>query len=340
MVRSNFSFASGPSLYSADIMGTPQFNALLNKLVAALERVGHYLERFRQDFNYQSNATRAAYERNKHQGDIKPISLEPILSKYDQAEGNRSGKREQDDPNYRVQNSLRWATWFTFGAVVVYAFITLLIYYANNKAANAAKTAADTAKIQLELSERPWVVARVSVGGNFTFRADGSASFIGSIVLKNIGKSPAIGIDPEYRLVIPAKEKIFTEPAEQQKDLCDPLRKRKGKTGLGILNVLFPDEETPPLSFSTNVSKEVIDFGKMKFPNDPANVFYIQPVIVGCTDYLFGFAPEHHQTGFIYQLYRVDPTRPNLPLAVIVDQSLPPERLKLTEYFFDGKYAD
>jgi len=51
MVCSNFSFASGPSLYLADIVDTPQFSDLLKKLIGAIERVGHYLEILRQDFN-------------------------------------------------------------------------------------------------------------------------------------------------------------------------------------------------------------------------------------------------------------------------------------------------
>lgn len=86
-------------------MDTPQSNALLKRLIAAVERVGHNLEILRQDLNRHSNTIRAAQERSKHQGDIKPIWLDPILAKYEQSEGNHHKK---DDRQYGVQNSLRW----------------------------------------------------------------------------------------------------------------------------------------------------------------------------------------------------------------------------------------
>jgi len=116
-------------------MDTPQSNALLKRLIAAVERVGHNPEILRQDLNRHSNTIRAAQERSKHQGDIKPIWLDPILAKYEQSEGNHHKK---DDRQYGVQNSLRWATWFTFGAVVICAGMTLLIDRANENGAHAA----------------------------------------------------------------------------------------------------------------------------------------------------------------------------------------------------------
>src|ERR1035441_4983864 len=52
----------------------------------------------------------------------------------------------------------------TLGVLVIYALITLLMYCANKKAAEAAKSAADTAAAGLELAQRPWLsVSRIEI---------------------------------------------------------------------------------------------------------------------------------------------------------------------------------
>lgn len=102
-------------------MDTPQSTALLKRLIAAVERVGHYLEILRQDLNRQSDDIRVAQERSKHQRDTRPIWLDPILAKYEQSEGNQ---QKDEDRQYGVQNSLRRATWFAVAAATLYAGIT------------------------------------------------------------------------------------------------------------------------------------------------------------------------------------------------------------------------
>lgn len=61
-------------------MDTPQSNALLKKLIAAVERVGHYLEMFRQDLNQRANAIRGSYER--HQEENREQKREPVTIKF------------------------------------------------------------------------------------------------------------------------------------------------------------------------------------------------------------------------------------------------------------------
>src|SRR5450631_831484 len=52
--------------------------------------------------------------------------------------------------------------------LAIYTGYTIKMYYANKQAAEAAKSAADSARLQLELSERPWVHAQISIGGPLT----------------------------------------------------------------------------------------------------------------------------------------------------------------------------
>jgi hypothetical protein len=61
------------------------------------------------------------------------------------------------------------------------------------KSADAAKSAADTAASQLELAERPWVDANITVNGSISFNENGANVPI-KIALKNSGPSPALSV--------------------------------------------------------------------------------------------------------------------------------------------------
>jgi hypothetical protein len=119
-------------------MDTPQSSALFKQLITAVERVGHYLEILRQDLNRHNNTAHANHERDAQQRHVKPLWVNPLLSKYDKSEGNR---QTESDRQYRVQNSIRRATWLTLFAVVIYAGVSYLqlraMLYANKSQSRA-----------------------------------------------------------------------------------------------------------------------------------------------------------------------------------------------------------
>jgi hypothetical protein len=284
---------------------------------------------------HQEHSERGAKALANEHTDTKTTRV--VFSEAD-VEEYRHNQKEQS----LIQKSLRRAAWFTFWAVFIYAAITLAIWYATNKTAKAAKETADTTAKQLELAERPWMTAKI-IGGEFDFQEDGSASFKAAIVMKNIGRSPAIAIDNGFSVILPKREALFTEPLAKQKELCDALRKRQAKpietTGISIL---FPNEETSPLGFSTSIPKEWIDQAALPpTATDPHRVIFAG-ILVGCVDYQFTFTGNHHQTGYIYEISRREPTarNPNFPYMLQIGVSLPPDRIILTEYFFGGRYAD
>jgi hypothetical protein len=88
--------------------------------------------------------------------------------------------------------------WLTiFFSAVTLVVVGAYTYYAKGqwhemiRAANAAKSAAETARLQLELSERPWVHAQISLSGPFTFTING-ANIPLEIIRLNTGNSPAL----------------------------------------------------------------------------------------------------------------------------------------------------
>jgi hypothetical protein len=91
------------------------------------------------------------------------------------------------DEEHRVW---KWLKRLGIVAGIAYAVITYFMYCANRDSADAAKKAADTAASQLELTERPWVDADVSLEGPLTFNVNGGTLPI-KITLRNSGHSPA-----------------------------------------------------------------------------------------------------------------------------------------------------
>ncbi len=53
-------------------------------------------------------------------------------------------------------------------------------------------------------------------------------------------------------------------------------------------------------------------------------------IVVGCVNYKFSPEGESHQTGFVATLLRINPQRPDRPLAIeIKDGSIPENELRL-----------
>lgn len=63
---------------------------------------------------------RARQERDNQTKTVDPSWLLPVLTAYQQSEVNRA---TSDNRQYRVQNSIRWATWCAFIAAAIYAAI-------------------------------------------------------------------------------------------------------------------------------------------------------------------------------------------------------------------------
>jgi hypothetical protein len=79
------------------------------------------------------------------------VSLPPaIQSHYESERRERPSKKRWDGIKRIVE-------FCGIGLLAIYTAFTIGMYCANKKAANAAKSAADTAASQLQLSERPWL---------------------------------------------------------------------------------------------------------------------------------------------------------------------------------------
>jgi hypothetical protein len=206
---------------------------------------------------------------------------------------------------------------------------------AANRQADAAATQAQTARQEFELSERPWVSADPIQFSDLTFDKT-AGHFTIRFLLKNTGHSPAAHAHIEAQLTPIKVDQIFKEPLERQKQLCDAARYRN-TTGEFAAFTLFPGGQT---TRDVVMSMAQADIANAEFrpPNTKERPFIV-PIIVGCIDYQFEFKPGHHQTGFLYTLYRFEgKNRPGV--RIYPGQNLPVSRLMFEPFAFGGSYAD
>jgi len=157
------------------------------------------------------------------------------------------------------------------------------------KSANAAKSAADTAAEELELSQRPWVDFSFRIIGGLHQESNGITLKV-DFSLKNIGHSPALDVFPEAIGFVAYKGHMDENTAQQ--DLCNRMAAAKGFDHL--IPQIFTDR--PAIHQPVIVTFNQADIEAAK----PGGFF--QPVILGCIDYHSSFSDKHLQAPFIYDI--------------------------------------
>lgn len=156
--------------------------------------------------------------------------------------------------------------------------------------ADAAKIAADTAASQLELAERPWVDASITLDGPFEFNANGANIHL-KLALRNSGHSPAQYIYISYLALIGPKG-INAEDYREQ--VCnEATRMTATMSWLGI--TLFP-AVTLEQREGIGIGKEEINSGKA------SKDVILYPSVVACIAY----RPTFNRTSIYHTAYIVD----------------------------------
>jgi hypothetical protein len=208
--------------------------------------------------------------------------------------------------------------WKTLGeGVALFGGLGLLIVNiyqmsATRDAAQAAKSAADTAQKQLEMSERPWLILQgITVDPpGFIFPKEGGAQISIRPQIKNIGHSVATGVIFSVKLFNPSRTSFFTEPLTKQQDLCKPIADKpiiNSQWGRGVGDlVIFPSDIEQSWFYGLNLTQSEMDSTKLTVKIGDRDIGLLAPFIVGCVDYQYPTSTRHHQTQFIYRLERVN----------------------------------
>jgi hypothetical protein len=197
---------------------------------------------------------------------------------------NRANQAAEDGRSL-IFNALLVAVGFLqAGALIFTIFVT-------NKAANAATVAADVAKDTLIATQRPWVFVKLQLGQRGLFFNMNEANLDLVFLLKNTGNSPAVAvrIEGSPRIDITINDRII-----ELEQICSiALNRTPHPQDWGY--TIFPgDTLTLPFTY-TFADKEMLD----KIVNEERG--FIDPIVIGCVDYLFTFGELiHHQSRFVY----------------------------------------
>jgi hypothetical protein len=200
-----------------------------------------------------------------------------------------------------VAKSLNWITAVAailnlLGLVILYETLgtTKIAALAARDQANAALGANKISERLYISGERPWVYLD-QVKFIFPIRIDNAVNAGVRFVFKNIGHSPAINVWVEPKLMLLNSWKAPVRwPIDAQREICDALISKSPNTG----PVVFPNRDGF-VDYGLATSAEELADSRAN-PGSKA----LMPYLVGCIDYRFTFAPEHHQTGFIFAITR------------------------------------
>jgi hypothetical protein len=240
-------------------------------------------------------------------------------------------RTENQNRNYRLQAWLVVGTWLAFIAAAIYAGITFRIWHQMEEQTK-------TAQSQLEAVDRPWLKITFTPDP-ITFQQGGMQIGLRAKIT-NVGRSVATGV------VIPLRgflaydaNTIFKEPLKRQRELCgklveEPVSKHLDETQITV----FPDSTDDSRQTGISFSKSEIDAAPSANPNYAEK--RLLPIVIGCVDYQYGTSTHHHQTGFIYEVQRLDPITPPHVFTIQLNREIPATNVILTPYAFGGFAAN
>jgi len=202
---------------------------------------------------------------------------------------------------------------------------------AQERAAIAAKSAADTAASQLELVERPWVDATITLDGPLTFNVNG-ANIPLHFAIRNTGNSPAqsLVIHP-VAVVDGMNAPNYRSEACRSATLISNSMPQFGIT-------LFPKVDFQQGEIVTLGKEEFEKFWKTPFGSHFSGQI-IMPAVVICMAYQPTFKKDTvYHTAYIVDLFKLDSAGMNI--AFQVGEDIDQKHLLLRIHPSDAVWAE
>ena len=219
-------------------------------------------------------------------------------------------------------------------AIVIVVIVHAYMYFRQAKALDAqlevSNRLAITALRQFEITDRPWLGVEVRLIGPLAFNEQGT-NLNCRFIAKNVGRSVAVNATINAKVVIPSLGgDVYRYVFAEQSQVCQNVNS-------GFMSyAIFPDA-TFISDIGFGIGPEDLERGRLA--GDDFRTDFFQIYLVGCVDYQFSGHDIHHQTRFIYEVYRTDPA--GVRLALSIGQDVPLERLALYKTIIGrGDYAD
>ncbi len=227
--------------------------------------------------------------RNQESTERKERERQQYLDSIRFEERIQKSKQRQETSRYNlrdwIQVLLVIVTWAAFIAAFTYAGVALLQWSANEKAANAAKSAADTAHTALIEGERPWVGLDGPIKITGLYFGPPNIEIQYTYHIKNFGKTPALKVIAIMHFAASAeKDKFWGDHACEQSVpfTTGTVKGPPGKEYPPIGKILFPgqvleDGAKPPITdgdiFTPNI-KTVWFIGCVSYVDQFKNVYW------------------------------------------------------------------
>lgn len=191
-------------------------------------------------------------------------------------------------------NRKDWTKYTEAICAIALVFITAFYAYSANKqacaaiaAAKAAKSAANTAREEMELSQRPWLVVKATIAGPLTYDKEGGHITL-QYAIVNIGHSPAVGVNiwPEFYVANGKK----ADPLIERRRLCQELEPRRSGETI-YPGQMFEINERFSMS-RADIEESIKAFGHAMLVTS----------IVDCVNYHANFNKQPYSVGNSYDL--------------------------------------
>lgn len=242
------------------------------------------------------------------QGEAKqpePLPSDPLTIKSEAPEADSGNGKNRRHRKHKSGLAVRVEAGCAVLLVIITGFYT---HYASQqagaaiKAAEAAKSAADTSARQLELTERPWIYIVSNSMEHFGFIPNASGGWRVNIqpklTIKNIGNIPAVNVQliPDFFLVRWEQDTASNTPPGVEAQQRQRLLCAHPETSAGAIS--------EPATIIPGATKDY-NFARTLEPAQEGEILrgMITPMLMGCVTYQFSSSNTTHQTGFIYFVY-------------------------------------
>lgn len=242
--------------------------------------------------------------------------------------------RAENKKSRRIQLATAIGTWSAVLAASVYAGIAAYQACQMRIATVASQQSVIIARKELELSERPWIAAEVSLVGPLVFDANGAHVTI-RIDIKNVGHSVALNVMPDIALFGLQEAPVGIRKA--QKRICSGSNEAAGKTGSGYM--IFPGVKIPPIYLRPSIDASQIRAAVLQHAEPGTRLLDLH--LLGCISYNSTLGKGSlYQTGIAFEVAQADPAHPGAMLPVKPGQDISLATLRLfSEFLGAGSYA-
>jgi hypothetical protein len=244
------------------MLAPPPIISLIRRCRKELASIGEHLGFLNETIRQNADSAKAAEERHgrdEESGESKRrvVSFDDQSKREDQANKDRE---------FRLQNSIRWATWFAVIAASLYSFVAYRQYrelidstgaaqdavHESRESRQEAQQAFHASVDQTHLDERAWV--GVTLAGIVpSSKINAGDEFIVQIVVKNTGKTPSVETRPyiHWNILGPNDPLVAPGPKPTQSSINTFFP--NSPFALNTAKMRFGDAQIPKLVAGTDV---------------------------------------------------------------------------------------